>query len=544
VEFDVVIVGSGSSGGALAARLSEDPQRSVLLLEAGPVVGSVEELPEEIRRADRLAAAFPGHPNNWNLVGNLTPQLRFPIPRGKIMGGSSSINGALFTRGAREDFDSWEALGNPAWSWERVLPFFKKLEDDRDFQDDHHGVGGPITVVRESPERMSPITEGFMEACDQLGFPEERDKNAPGPPGIGLVPCNIRDGIRISTAIAYLIPNLSRPNLHIRGNAYVRRVIFDGTRATGVEVEVDGRHEVIRGGEIVLSAGAIKSPHLLLLSGIGPAEELRALGIPVVQDLPAVGKDFTDHPDVLVHYRAVEGLPSDPDMFMAQAMLNYTADGSETVGGMEIFPVVKNLRAQLLGSSRSSWLRGIRDIARRPLRTLRSFRGVSVGKALDDAMQQSQYRILVNVQQEESRGELRIVSSDPSVPPQLDYNYFSHPLDRKWAREGVRMVLEMLESTSMRQLVVKRTSPEQEDLSSDAAMDRWISKSMGTAFHTSGTCKMGRQSDPATVVDETCRVHGLDRLRVIDTSIMPKVVRRGPNATAVMIGERSVEFFD
>jgi choline dehydrogenase-like flavoprotein len=211
---------------------------------------------------------------------------------------------------------------------------------------------------------------------------------------------------------------------------------------------------------------------------------------------------------------------------------------------MEIFPVVKNLRSQMLGPGRGSLLRGAKNVLSRPVRTLRSFKGVTVSKALDEAMQQSQYRVLVNLQHEESRGQLRLADNDPTVPPVLDYHYFSHPLDRKYEREGIRIALEMLHSRSMRHLVEKVTSPLSDDVVTDAALDDWLARRMGTAFHMAGTCKMGAATDPDAVVDQTGRVHGLDGVRVVDTSIMPKVVRRGPNATAIMMGERAVEFFD
>ncbi|MEO7369694.1 MAG: GMC oxidoreductase, partial [Ilumatobacteraceae bacterium] len=344
--------------------------------------------------------------------------------------------------------------------------------------------------------------------------------------------------------IGYLIPNLKRPNLTVTGNAFVHRVLFEGKRAVGVEVEIDHKMQTIRGGEVVLCAGAIKSPHILLLSGVGPAEELKALGIPVVHDLAMVGKNLTDHPDMYIHYQPIDDLPSDPEMFMAQTALHYTAEGSDVIGGMEILPIVVNFRTQMVGNSTGrSALRGALDVVKRPGRTLRSLRGVSMKKALDEVKHQSQLRFLANSQHEDSRGEVRIRSTDAHTAPELQYNYLSEATDRARARSNVRMAIELLESKPMRPFVVRRTSPEGIDLASDQELDQWLMTKMGTAFHTSSTCKMGAATDETAVVDQMCRVHGVDNLRVVDTSIMPEIVRRGPNATAIMIGERAAEFF-
>ncbi len=538
---DVIVVGAGSAGAVLAARLSEDPLRSVVVLEAGPGYDAGDKLPAEVRHAGSMRAAVPGHPNNWGFTGALTPELTYAVPRGKIVGGSSSINGAYFVRAVPEDFDRWVQAGNDAWSFERVLPYYRKLEDDRDFGGPLHGSGGPVTVKRQGGALMSAVTEAFIQACLDHGFPHEADKNSPGPPGVGLVPLNAVDGLRVSTAVAYLIPALHRPNLAVRGDAFVRRILFDGTRAVGVEAEVGGRAEPILGDEVVLCAGAVNSPQLLMVSGVGPAGELSALGVDVVLDAPGVGKDFADHPDLWVTYRPRRDVHPHPHQAFHQAALNYTADGSAATGDMEIICGVLSMGQMTLGTGVHA-AGGLARILRRPIRTLHAMRGISVRRLVDQAHTQADLPLLCLLQQEHSRGELRLASADPHVPPHLEYRYFSEPVDLQRMRESLRLAVELLEAAPLRRLMAFRTSPAHADLASDGALDRWMRTHLATAVHMCGTCRMGPASDERAVVDQAFCVHGVTGLRVVDTSVMPHLIRRGPNATAVMMGERAADF--
>ena len=284
-HYDVVIVGAGSAGCALAARLTENPDRSVLLLEAG---GEFDR--GGLLDASAMVGAADGHAANWALDARLTDSKTISVPRGKVMGGSSTVNGGVFVRATADDFDRWAALGNDEWAYAKVLPYLKRLEDDRDFPSgEFHGSGGPMPVARAMGGDVHPLSQAFSAACAERGFTEEPDKNVPGPPGCGPLPRNIVDGVRINAALAYIVPNRGRGNLTIESHITVRRVVVDADRAVGVEIERAGVTQVFAGDEVVLCAGAAMSPYLLLHSGIGPAAALRRHGIAVVSDLPGVG---------------------------------------------------------------------------------------------------------------------------------------------------------------------------------------------------------------------------------------------------------------
>lgn len=542
-RFDVVVVGGGSAGSALAGRLSEDRDRQVLVLEAGPHFSSVDSFPPEILDPQSMATAFPGHPNNWSFKGGLTQELAYSLPRGRIIGGCSSINGGYFVRGTRHDFDRWAELGNPSWSFDQVLPFFRRLENDHNYDGDWHGSDGPMPVNRFPKHRDHPIVEAFFDASMSLGFSEEDDQNAPEAAGVGLVPQNISQGVRFNAALAYLIPNLARPNLHIRGNHFVHRVIIEKNRVQGVIVEYNGRLKEIGADEVVLAAGGVKSPHILMLSGVGPASELKSHGISVVHDSPGVGSGFMDHPHLTITYRPVEHLPFPNGVSAIPASLNLTTD-SEHRDDIEILLRMTGLGAMMLGaSSRASQLRNVVKILKRPLRTLASFKGISVRRALSEARTKSDLSLGIGLQQPMSRGEILLASGDPHEQPRISYNYLKQAEDVHRMRQGVRLALELLNTSPMREAVATRSQPTDDDLGSDHALDSWMRRNLSTAIHLSRSCRMGPDSDPAAVVDQFCRVKGVEGLRVVDTSIMPFITSRGPNATAIMLGERASAFF-
>jgi predicted dehydrogenase (TIGR03970 family) len=451
----------------------------VLLLEAGA------EPTADLLDAGTLAAA-PGHPAAWNVTAVLTDGRSVHVPRGRVVGGSSAINGGYFVRGTPEDFAGWAAAGNDLWSYEAVLPAFRRLEDDRDYGSrPGHGTGGPVPVQRPAPG--SPLVEAFAAAVDALGFPAEPDKNAGGEPGWGPIPLTVVGGERISAAAAYLG---RRPGPAVRSGVRVRRVVVERGRAVGVETD-DG---VVRADEVVLSAGAVGSPHLLLLSGIGPADRLRAAGIEVVADVPGVGAEVTDHPDVYLPWTPSRPLPVPPGTPLLHSALN--------TGDLELQPWLKPLAA------------------------------VGTG---DDLV------LRVALQREDSRGRLVLDPADPTALPRIEQRYLTEEADRRRLRDGVRLAVELLASPEVAPLVARRGGPPDDVLADDAALDRWLRRSIGTAVHLAGSARMGPDGHAGAVVDQRLRVRGVEGLRVVDTSVLPCTPSRGPAATAVMLGERAAE---
>ncbi len=509
MKYDVIVIGAGSAGSVLATRLSEDPDRSVLLLEAGPDYPDFDRLPDDLKRGNNLLRSAFG-PHNWGYVGTATSQQPepIPIPRGRVVGGSSAVNGQIFLRGIPEDYDDWADRGNDEWGFTKVLPYFRKIERDQDFRGDFHGTEGPIPVRRYQRTDMVPYANAFYDACLAEGFPESLDENNPEATGIGPAPLNHRDGVRISMALAYLNQARHRLNLTIRANVTVKRVLFEGKRAVGVEVESGGESLKVEGNQIVLSAGGIASPQLLMLSGVGPVDQLGSLGINVVHDLPGVGQNLRDHPMAMVLYRHSGEMPGDLDA-MIQVLLRYTSEGSSTRDDMHI--AILSLDPALLPPDSP------------------------INK--DDNC----VTVYVTVQNALSAGELRLRSNDPHEQPALDYRYLSDPWDIQRMREAVRLAVRISEHPAFRD-VIQRVSPTDADLASDAALDSWLFSNIGTQFHTSGTCKMGPALDSMAVVDQYCWVHGLEGLRVVDTSVMPDVIRANTNCTTIMIAERVADW--
>ncbi|MFI8089491.1 mycofactocin system GMC family oxidoreductase MftG [Streptomyces sp. NPDC086080] len=506
---DVVVVGAGTSGAVLAARLTEDGDRSVLLLDAGPLPRGTEGFGPALLDARLIPGAQPGHPATTTHPVRLTPRRPWLVPRGRVLGGSTTVNGGYFVRARRADFDRWAAAGNPAWAYDAVLPFLRALERDLDFGPSAlHGGRGPMPVRRDRVEH--PAAVAFRDAAHHLGFPRDPDKNDQAPPGFGPVPSHTVDGIRHNTGLAYLPPEvLDRANLTALGGCQVRRVVIGHGRATGVVVERDGRHAIVEAGAVVLCAGALATAHLLQLSGIGPRAELERLGLPVVRDAPAVGGRFSDHPQLVLDWTPRENL-GEPAGSWLGGCLHLTSAGGvpEGPGGPGDLEILQSLVPM------AGLVSGTVSVPGAPL----SF--------------------LVSDQTPRPTGRLRIRSAEAGTPPDIDYHFLSTAADLRRLREAVRVTAALLDTPSFTGVSEGLRAPGAGVLADDRALDRWIHGHLSTAQHTCGTAPMGPADDPRrAAVDQFGRVHGVRALRVADTSILPDAPQRGPAATAVLIGE-------
>ena len=511
MKYDYIIIGGGSAGCTLAARLTEDGTRSALLLEAGPDYPDFEHLPVDLKNGNNVWRSAYG-PHNWGYTARGTPEQEeaIQIPRGRAMGGSSSINGQVLFRGVPEDYDNWAVFGNDEWSFTKVLPYFRRLENDLDYGgDDFHGNSGPIPVRRYKREEWLPVAEAFYDACKSLGFPEDPDQNHPDSNGIAARPLNNIDGVRMSTSLTYLSMSRHRLNLTVRGNVTVRRILLEGTTAVGVEAESGGEVFTIEGDQVILSSGAIASPQILMLSGVGPADHLRELGIPVIHDSPGVGENLRDHPAVFSLFRGV-GEPPDLDAPSIQVGLRYSPEGTGTRADIQLTPILMTSE----------------------------HRPASVQIDSDDF----HFGFSAALQNAISAGRVRLTSTDPHEQPDLFYDYLSDPGDRARMRAAVRLGLEIAEQPTFKPYIAERLSPTDADLESNATLDQWLLRNAYTQHHSSGTCKMGPGSDLDAVVDQYCHVYGMQNLRVVDASVMPDVIRANTNATTIMIAERIAEF--
>ena len=520
-DYDYIIVGSGSAGSVLANRLSVRREIKVLLLEAG---GSDKSL--FVRMPAGIARL--GTPR-FNWLYETTPQAamngrRMYQPRGRLLGGSSSVNAMVYMRGQAADYDHWRQLGNAGWSYADVLPYFKKSERNERLHDEFHGSDGPLNVA-ERPY-TNPLSHVFLEAAQQAGIPLNPDFNGAMQLGCGLFQVTQKNGERCSAAAAYLHPVAKRKNLTIRTKAQATRILIEMNRAVGVEYVRGGKLYKVRAArEVVLAGGSINSPQLLLLSGVGPAQELGALGIPVKLDLPGVGKNLQDHLNVNILQRATPGITLDSKsrglgtiMPTLEFLLRRTGPGTSNVAEAGAF-VISALGAATPDIQYHFIPAQVIDHARKQL----DGHGITLHACC---------------LRPQSRGEIRLASRDPLQPAVIDPNYLASDYDRKILIDSIRRGREILASPAFKPFLGEERFPGAAQ-QSDAELTEFVRATAETEYHPVGTCKMG--SDAMAVVDDKLRVRGIDRLRVIDASIMPTVISGNTNAPMIMIAEKGAE---
>ena len=524
-HYDFIIVGAGSAGCVLANRLTEDPCISVCLLEAGGADTSLL-----IHMPIGAAAMVPTKYNNWGFETVPQPGLngrKGYQPRGKTLGGSSSINAMMYVRGNQADYDLWESAGNKGWSFQECLPYFKKSENNEVFSDEFHGQGGPLNVADlGSP---SELVDRFLDACESIGIPRNCDVNGANQFGAMMSQVTQINGERCSAAKAYLSPCLERSNLTILTNATTHKVIFDGKHAIGVEFGHKGRtHQLYAKKEVLLSAGAFASPQILLLSGVGPSEQLNQFGINKVHDLKGVGENLQDHIDLVHAFRTKDKYDTFGISFsMLQKLAHAWTDW-------------KNRRN---GKMSSNFAEGVAFLYSDSTLNVPDLEFVFVIAMIDDHARKIRYghgvSSHVTLLRPKSRGRVRLASTDPYTQPEIDPNFLSHPDDISTMIKAWKKQYSMLMSDSFSDILAESLYPV--DPNDDRAIEKDIRQRADTQYHPVGTCKMGPSNDEMAVVDSRLCVHGVTGLRVIDASIMPSLIGGNTNAPTIMIAEKAAD---
>ncbi|RWO91902.1 choline dehydrogenase [Mesorhizobium sp.] len=523
LEADFVIIGAGSAGSAMAYRLSEDGKYSVIVIEfGGSDIGPLIQMPSALSIPLNMSLY------DWGFASEPEPHLGGRVlatPRGKVIGGSSSINGMVYVRGHARDFDHWAEQGAAGWGFADVLPYFKRMEDANGGENGWRGHGGPLTVQRGS--RTNPLYGAFVEAGRQAGFELTDDYNGAKQEGFGPMEQTIRGGRRWSAASAYLRPALRRKNVSLV-KGFARRVIIENQRATGVEIEVRRRIQVIKARrEVIVAASSINSPKILMLSGIGPAQHLREYGIPVVADRPGVGRNLQDHMELYIQQESTQPIT-------LNSVLNPFSKA--LIGAQWLFfksglGATNHFEAAAFVRSRAGV--DYPDIQYHFIPAAVRYDGRAAAKAHG-------FQAHVGPMRSKSRGSVTLRSPDPGSKPVIRFNYMSHPDDWIEFRHCIRLTREIFGQSAFDPYRGKEISPGSQ-VQSDDDLDAFIRDHAESAYHPCGTCKMGRKDDPMSVVDPQCRVIGVDGLRIADSSIFPRVTNGNLNAPSIMTGEKAAD---
>jgi choline dehydrogenase len=498
-DYDYIVIGAGSAGCVIANRLTENPETTVLLLEAGnPDTKPEIQIPSECLN-------LLGSEVDWAYFSEPEPYLndrKMFCSRGKVLGGSSSINFMMYVRGNAHDYDHWRSLGNPGWSYQDVLPYFKKSEHQQRGASDYHGINGELSVTDIKP--VAVVSQRFIDACVATGYDYNPDFNGAQQEGAGSYQLTVKQGKRHSAAAAFLLPILQRPNLTTRTGALVTRLLFEGTRAVGVKYLHEGiLHQVRVNQEVILSAGAFDSPKLLMLSGIGDAGYLQAMGISVVADLPGVGQNLQDHLLTCVVQESTQAVHPEISSNGIEAGLFLHSEGN-----LDMAP------------------------------DLQCFFGPIQFLSPGYVPAASGFTGAVSLTRLPNRGSVRLQSLDPNDPPMLRMNYLHNQAEVQKLVAGIKLLRRLFQSSVFDEFRGQEIAPGAE-VQSDKALEAYIRNNCSTVWHPVGTCKMG--IDPMAVVDPELRVHGVEGLRVVDASVMPTITTGNTNAPTIMIGEKAAD---
>lgn len=505
IHFDDIVIGAGASGIPLAVRLADDTARRVALVEAGPDYAKVEDTPSDL--LDGRTMSLVQH--NWRFDAAIVAGRTVAFPQGRVVGGSTAIGNTVSIRGMPGDYDEWAAAGNPAWSWQHTLPFFRTLEDDLDFGGAFHGSSGPIPIRRFRPAEVIPVQQAFFDACLDAGFPLCEDHNDPDSTGVGPMPSNRCDATtRISTATAYLPLVRKRENFTVVADAVVNRVLIEDGRAVGVELSLGSTTCALRARRVILAAGAVGSPAILLRSGIGPADDLRRLRIEPHADLPAVGAGLVDQPRVGVF------LPPRP--------------GEENIG-LPTSQIVMRTTSATAGERNDVYYA---MVSRFDL--TRQFSGLRPFAEKPDV-----FSVMAVARRPHARGRVTLESTDPRQAPRIELNYLDNEHDYQLLAEGVRNCWELAHAAKIRDRGERFILLDESNIDREEVMREYIRISVESTYNPVGTVRMGPASDHDSVVGQDCAVHGVDGLYVADASIIPFMVRGNTKLTTIMIGERA-----